>query len=221
VSVPEVLLVFVKAPRSGMVKTRLAAAVGDETAAELYRAMADRVRRETAGGPERRVFVFAPEAARPEVEAWLAGETCEPQAAGDLGARMAAAFERAFAGGARRVALIGTDVPDLSRVHVRAALDALEHHDVALGPAADGGYYLIALRRPCPELFHGVAWSTPAVREQTLARASAAGLRVAELAPLSDVDTIGDLRREWLRLRAWLPPALARRLEVEGPPADQ
>src|SRR3972149_1288660 len=105
----------------------------------------------------------------------LPGMRLVPQGAGDLGARMEAAFSRSFRRGARRVALIGTDTPGLTREIVIAALDALDDVDVVLGPAEDGGYYLLALRRPHPELFAGVVWSTATVPEGTRGGAAAGG----------------------------------------------
>jgi rSAM/selenodomain-associated transferase 1 len=190
------LVVFVKHPAPGAVKTRLAAAVGPEAAARLYRTLAERVLEATtprAGEYERLVF-FDPPGALADVRTWLPGVRLAAQSAGDLGARMADAFGRAFARGAARVALVGTDAPGLSRETVVQALDALDTADVAIGPTDDGGYYLIALREPRPELFAGVAWSTPSVREQTRARAASAGLSIRELPRLRDVDTLQDLR---------------------------
>src|SRR4051812_23773037 len=109
----DVLLVFVKEPRPGAVKSRLAAAVGPERAAGGYRAIAEEEIRRTAprGDEYDRVLVFAPPAARAGIAQWLPGETLLEQAEGSLGERMASAFADAFAGGARRAVLIGTDVP--------------------------------------------------------------------------------------------------------------
>lgn len=212
------LLVFVKAPRPGEVKTRLGVVIGASAAARLYRALAERVlaRTRPENGAYERVLVFAPPDAEDDVRSWLPGETCERQADGDLGVRMASAFDRAFAEGASRVILIGTDAPDLSREHVQAALAALAalaHQDLVLGPSTDGGYYLVGLRGPCPRLFEDVRWSTPSVLGETLTRARELGLRVHLLAPLSDIDTLADLRQEWVRIRRWLPETLARELE--------
>ena len=95
------------------------------------------------------------------------------QARGGLGARLADAFARAFGRGATRVAIVGSDVPGVTRETALRALDALGDADVVLGPAEDGGYYLIALREPHPELVRGIDWSTPAVLAQTLERATA------------------------------------------------
>jgi rSAM/selenodomain-associated transferase 1 len=190
------LVVFVKHPAPGEVKTRLAAAIGPGPAARLYRALAERVLEETTPRMQdyERLVLFDPPQALARMREWLPGVRLAAQAAGDLGERMADAFRRAFGRGAGRVALVGTDAPGVTRDTVLQAFDALEEADVALGPAEDGGYYLIALREPRPELFADVAWSTPAVREQTLARAAAAGLSVRELRPLRDVDTLEDLR---------------------------
>jgi rSAM/selenodomain-associated transferase 1 len=207
------LLVFAKAPEPGLVKTRLAASVGAAAAADLYRVLAERVLAQTApmGAEYVRVVVAdGIDAAR----SWFPGEVCVPQAPGDLGARMAAAAAWAFGRGDERVVLVGTDVPGLGRAHVRAALQALDQHDLVLGPAMDGGYYLIALRRPQPELFEGIAWSTRAVFEATLARARRLGLRVTRLSSLGDIDTLEDLEREWPRMQAWMPPLLRSSLKT-------
>jgi rSAM/selenodomain-associated transferase 1 len=213
--------VFVREPRPGAVKTRLAARVGEGPAAALYRAMAEQVLRRTdprqppAAAYARRV-VFTPAAARASVAAWLPGEALQAQEGQDLGARMAAAFSSAFAGGAERVALVGTDVPALSRAEVEGAFERLERADVVMGPAHDGGYYLLALARPQPELFRGVPWGSDAVASATERRAEALGLSLARLPVLHDVDTADDLRAAWPVLRPLLAPdvALLRALEA-------
>jgi hypothetical protein len=206
----DVLAVFVKEPRPGAVKTRLASAIGAERAAALYRAMAEAEIAATSPRPGEfeRLFFFAPAGAAAALGAWLGASTLIPQAAGGLGARMVAAFAEAFARGARRVALVGTDVPWLTRGTVLESFRQLDDHDVVLGPAEDGGYYLIALDRPRPALFEQVAWSTPTVLADTLARAAALDLRVRRLASMPDVDTLDDVRRHWDRLRTLLPAPL-------------
>ena len=191
---------FLKAPRPGQVKTRLAAEIGAGEAARVYRALAERVLAQTAlqaGDAYRRLIFFSPADARDEIAAWLPGEVLVAQDGADLGQRIDAAFAHAFEGGATRVVLIGTDVPRLAREHVRQALAALESSPLVLGPATDGGYYLIALRARQPELFQGIAWSTDTVRAATLERAAALGLNVHLLEPLRDVDTAADLDAEW------------------------
>ena len=200
------LLVFVKAPRPGAVKTRLAAALGIEAAAALYRAMAGEEIRRTAprAGEYERTFLFTPEDARAEMEGWLPGETLEAQRGADLGQRMAGAFASAFAAGARRVAIVGSDVPACGREHVAEAFAALDGSDVVLGPTPDGGYYLVALDRPRPALFQSIPWSTPSVLPATAERAGVLGLGVRMLDPLRDIDTLDDLRAEWPRVRPLL-----------------
>lgn len=214
----ELLIVFVKRPRPGEVKTRLAQNVGADDASAVYRAMAEHVLRETAAraaGEYGRLVRFTPASAREEIERWLPSEPCAPQAGDDLGERMAHAFAQAFADGTRRVVLIGTDTPALERGHVLQAFQALRTHDLVIGPARDGGYYLVGLAAPRPELFRGIAWSTPSVCAATLARAAAHGLRTHALPELCDVDTLADLRHEWKRLAPLLEgrEALCRRVE--------
>jgi rSAM/selenodomain-associated transferase 1 len=217
-----VVLVFVKAPRPGAVKTRLAASIGAELAADLYRAMAEHVLGAMAppAAEYERIVVFTPEDARAEMEAWLPGVPCVPQEGADLGARMAAATAWAFAQGATAAIVVGTDAPELSRQQVAAAFESLERADVAIGPAADGGYYLIGLRRSAPALFERIAWSTPDVLALTLARAEELGLMVAPLPLLADIDTVEDLRRAWPRLQDWLPQGLLRRLQSAVAPRN-
>jgi rSAM/selenodomain-associated transferase 1 len=223
----DVLIVFLKEPRRGTVKTRLASTLGRDRAAELYRAMAEEEVRRTrpAPGEYGRLFFFTPAEARPALEEWFPGETLLPQEGEDLGARMAHAFSVAFARGARRAAIVGTDVPWVSRELVKEALLALGDHEVVVGPARDGGYYLLALDRPRPLLFEGIPWSTPAVLCATAERASLLGLRMSVLEPLADVDTLEDVRREWGTLRPLLAgrPDLVAAIETalaSAPPSE-
>jgi rSAM/selenodomain-associated transferase 1 len=203
----DVLVVFVKAPRTGTVKTRLIPALGAEGAAELYRLLAEEEIRRTEPGPEGeydRVFFYSPEGSVRELEEWLGPGTWLPQEGADLGARMHGAFAAVFRRGARRAAVIGTDVPWVSRDLVCAAFRALDENDVVVGPARDGGYYLLALDRPRPRLFADIPWSTGSVLEATFRRAAEERLRVGRLAALRDIDTIEDL----LAVRRELEPLL-------------
>lgn len=192
------LLVFAKAPQPGRVKTRLAADIGPERAAELYREMGRAVVGSVARGPYRTVICYDPPGARNAVRAWLgpvAGADAEfrPQAPGGLGARLREAFREAFREGGGPVCAIGTDAPDVDASLVRRAFRALRDRDVVVGPATDGGYYLVGSAREEPELFREIPWSTGEVLERTRRRARRLGWSVAELPPLSDVDTIDDL----------------------------
>lgn len=196
------MLVFVRAPERGRVKTRLAAAIGDDAALRVYRRLAEHALRETAALADEGVQVrvhHTPADAGPVVRAWLGeGPAYLPQAAGDLGARMEDAFARAFAGGAERVVIVGSDLPELSADLLRRAFDALDAHPAVLGPARDGGYYLMGLTRPVPGLFDGIAWSTPQVLAATLERFRAAGIVPAMLETLADVDEAEDLPAGWM-----------------------
>ena len=117
------------------------------------------------------------------------------QGPGDLGQRLTAATGAIFEAGAGAVIVIGGDCPYLDATQLRDAALALGKHDVVLGPARDGGYYLIALRRPEPAVFAGIAWSSPQVLAQTRERCASAGLSAAELVELEDVDDEGSWRR--------------------------
>jgi rSAM/selenodomain-associated transferase 1 len=192
------LLIFAKAPIPGRVKTRLARQLGARGAAELYKKLLHRTLRiaytarlcpiELWCAPDARHGFFV--ACRREYGARL-----RRQCAGDLGQRMNHALNRTLADGYAAV-LIGGDCASLGEVELRAAFGLLTAgHAAVLGPAADGGYVLIGLNRPCPALFRGIAWSTPTVLAATHRRLRQAGVNWAELPPGWDVDTPADLRR--------------------------
>jgi rSAM/selenodomain-associated transferase 1 len=193
------VLVFVKEPRAGFVKTRLAREIGPAAALALYRAFAKDEFEWLAAFPavERRLC-FTPRAGRQACLGLLpAGgrDSFRPvaQRAGGLGIRLLAAFDAAFRARFRPVVAIGTDAPLLSPAILEAALLALGRKDAVIGPARDGGYYLVGLRRFAPDLFEGIPWSTGDVLRATLARARRARLATALLEPLLDVDTAADL----------------------------
>lgn len=188
------VLLFAKAPRPGAVKTRLARVVGVDRAARIYRAMGRQVVRQVRAHFPLTVW-YTPPDAEPEMRDWLGDLVFRAQPEGDLGHRLAAAFAAHFTEGDGPVIAIGADAPGVDAATVQAAVQALESCDVVLGPAQDGGYYLIGLCQPRPELFRDVPWSTKRVLETTRRRAEAAGLETALLAPLADVDTVEDLDR--------------------------
>lgn len=188
------LLVFAKNPEPGRVKTRLAADVGEEEAARIYRRMGRRVVDRIRGGSYRVVVCYDPPGTEEEVAGWLGrrGLLLRPQVTGGLGRRMEVAFRQAFRS-SNRVCIVGTDTPDVDRRLVERALRTLDQADVVLGPAEDGGYYLMALSELEPALFRDIPWSTSSVLEATEERARERGLTVARLRTLSDVDTAADL----------------------------
>ncbi len=195
---PDVLGVFVKAPVAGRVKTRLAADVGPRRAARLYRGMGrEIVARCVRPEAYRTVIWFSPPGAQRLVRTWLGGLPVSgfaPQRDGGLGVRLSAALGRHFGEGARRVVVIGSDCPHLERGSITRAFAALDVSDVVIGPAGDGGFYLLGLRAPAAGLFRGVAWSTASVGDQTLANAERLGLACSLLPTLRDVDTVADAR---------------------------
>ena len=156
------------------------------------------VRALAAEGVEVRVH-YAPADAGDGVRAWLGdGPAYLPQADGDLGMRMMNAFARAFADGAGRVVIVGSDLPRISAPLLRRAFHVLDAHPAVIGPARDGGYYLLGLRKMAGGIFDGIAWSTPRVLAATLERFRAAGIDPAVLEELADVDTVDDLPPGWL-----------------------
>jgi rSAM/selenodomain-associated transferase 1 len=210
----DALLVFLKHPRAGDVKTRMIPALGSEGAAALYRVLAEAVLEGTRPRAEefQRLLFFAPEEASAEIAAWFPGEALFAQQGEDLGERLRNAFHEAFRLGARRAVVIGTDCPALGREHILASLAALSEADVVLGPSEDGGYYLLALKKEHPELFHGIAWGSPRVLATTKEHALEADLSVVLLDTLRDVDTPEDVRAQWDLIDPLLDAALRRTL---------
>ncbi len=202
--------IFAKAPVAGRVKTRLAAEIGSQAAAALYRRVGREVVAASVGRDHRTIVWFSPPAAGAAVHAWLDGLgvwSFRAQPPGALGTRLAHAFARSFAEGDGAVVIVGTDCPGLGRRAVAQAFAALRTHDLVLGPARDGGYYLIGLRALEPALFRGIPWSTGDVTRATRARARALGLTCRLLAPLRDVDTARDARVLGLLRRSRRPPS--------------
>ena len=199
------LLVFAKAPRPGAVKTRLAAAVGPDAAAEAYRRMGRMIAVQLADAPAEMTVCFDPPGTEAEMRRWLdpLPRRYLPQGDGDLGERIARMVRRALTGPERadRAVVVGTDAPAVDGAVATRALKALDSADVVLGPSTDGGYYLIGLNAPCTDLFRSIPWSTSSVLAATAARAREQGLEVTYLEMQADVDTVADLT-----------PDLARRL---------
>ena len=188
------LLLFARFPTPGRVKTRLARTTGDAFAAAWYRRCAERVLGSLAEVSATRLAFVADPADADRMQAWVGPAwQVRPQVPGDLTARLNAAFEEAHRLGSSPIVVTATDTPGLTGARVAQALRALADHDAVLGPATDGGYYLLGLRSPEPAVFEGIAWSTGLVADQTRARLRDAGLSWAELDPLADVDTEQDL----------------------------
>ncbi len=193
------LIIFTRYPEAGKAKTRLIPALGPEGAAALYRQMAEHTLKQARSLQSRRpesvsvAIQFAGGSAA-QMRDWLGGDLqYQPQSEGDLGDRMAQAFQAAFAARAGAAIVIGTDCPDLDAELLDQAFQKLQHHDLVLGPASDGGYYLIGLRRSIPDLFQGIAWSTATVLQRTVEIGNQLGLSIGLLPTRSDVDHPADL----------------------------
>jgi rSAM/selenodomain-associated transferase 1 len=197
------LITFIRFPESGKTKTRLIPAVGAQQAAAIqHRMTVHTLARVAEFARESHITVeLRITGAPPEQAAAIYGSSfgIRDQGEGPLGQRLRSAVRDAFQGDATKVVVIGTDCPALSPTHLRAAFAALAETDVVLGPALDGGYYLIGLRQDRPELFKGIAWSTNQVLEQTRNAANRLGLSVMLLETLPDIDRPEDLRHlpEW------------------------
>jgi rSAM/selenodomain-associated transferase 1 len=195
------LIIFVRAPRLGEVKTRLAHAIGKEAALRAYRVLLGQLL-ENLESLQNVELRFTPDAGRAELAPWLRpGWALMPQGEGDLGERLGRAFQESFAEGCQRVVIIGSDCPAVSVTDIESAWRALLTNDVVLGPASDGGYWLIGLRGPQAGLLENVPWSTASVLETTLARVRNAGLTFHCLRELTDIDTAED----WKKLNRTIP----------------
>lgn len=191
-SAARAIAVFAKVPQVGAVKTRLIPALGAAAATELHARLIEATLAKARAVDDAGVCL------------WLAGDMADYsvppgqawtlQVGADLGARMSHAFVVTLAR-ARACVLIGTDCPALTPAHIRQAFDELARNDAVVIPAEDGGYVLIGLNAPRPELFEGVRWGGPTVFKATQARMTLCGLRAAYLAPLPDLDTPDDLAR--------------------------
>jgi rSAM/selenodomain-associated transferase 1 len=193
------LIVFLKAPRAGSVKTRLGQEIGMEPARAAYCELVDGLLENLSNLSELELRV-SPDDAETEIAHWLKPSwRVTKQGEGDLTQRLNRAFEEAFQSGAKHVLVIGSDCPDVTEQHIHCAWEALassqNHFDVVLGPATDGGYWLVGLNKPTPGLFQEIPWSSEKVLEKTLALASSASLKVKLLRTLSDIDTKADWER--------------------------
>lgn len=213
------LVVMARYPEAGKTKTRLACAIGHAEATRLYQAFLTDLAWRFAGQAHELHWAYTPaEANYAGYIAALAPSLahcmqCFPQHGPDLGARLLHAFQWTYARGFQRTIVISSDSPQISSEIIATAHKALDETDVALGPAEDGGYYLIAMKRP-HDVFSGIPMSTPAVTQMTIELATRQGLTVRLLEPLFDIDELPDLLRlaDLLRTDRSLAPATAAQL---------
>lgn len=184
-------------PVPGQAKTRLIPVLGEEGACRLHQKMVEHtmatVRNLSLVFPAD-IFVFFNGGSEVLMKTWL-GSDAEylPQSAGDLGVKMSVAFEAVFARGCKTAMMIGTDCPDIDGDILSNSFSLLDESDMVIGPAADGGYYLLGLKKRCDNLFKGIPWGSEQVFSQTLTVAENAYMRVVFLPELADIDRPEDL----------------------------
>ncbi|MCX7592212.1 MAG: TIGR04282 family arsenosugar biosynthesis glycosyltransferase [Fischerella sp.] len=191
------LIIFTRYPEPGKTKTRLIAALGTEGAAELQRQMTEhtlfqvqQLQKTTAVSVELRFAGGNIEL----MQNWLGTDLVyQSQGEGDLGKRMGRSLLNAFDAGVQYAVIIGTDCPGVNAQILAKAFVELQQCDLVLGPAIDGGYYLIGLRRPVTELFINIDWGTDQVLKQTVDIAHQLNLSIVYLPTLADVDRPEDL----------------------------
>jgi hypothetical protein len=187
----QAIIVFQKFPEPGKVKTRLASSIGAEKATRIYTyllAYTHDLLKSTSSD----ILVFH-EGPIDQKDYPEENYTFYPQEGVDLGEKMYNAFTRASEDGFKKVLIIGTDCHELKYGHLEEAFNALEDHDLILGPAFDGGYYLIGLRKADRRLFENIQWSTSTVFSKTMERAEEAKLKTYLLEKLNDIDEYQDL----------------------------
>ncbi len=186
------LLIFAKNPTYGHVKTRLAVTIGNDLALAVYQHLLRYTSSITNDLPVEKIVFYSN--AIEEHDTWN-NEVYKKQVQSghDLGERMQSAFIYAFEEGNKEVVIIGTDCLELTSAIIMNAFTGLKNNDVVIGPASDGGYYLLAMKQMHHQLFHNIKWSTNEVLKQTLAICKNENLLVYQLQELSDIDTENDL----------------------------
>lgn len=209
-----VIGLLAKQPIPGLVKTRLAAETSPEWAARVADALLIDTLDRLAEIEVCRILVFTPTEAR-EYFSDLAGNRfiLIPQPEGDLGRRMAAFFRDVFLHGPVKAVLLGVDSPTLPSLYIESAFNQLDQVDLVLGPATDGGYYLVGCSGRVPPIFEGMDWSRPDVLRETISRLHDTSFRLALLPPWYDVDTLND----WRVLRGHLAALRRAGIDAKAP----
>jgi uncharacterized protein len=193
----EALIIFVRRPAFGKVKTRLAATLGNEAALKIYRLLLQHTFNITAGLKADK-FVFYADVID-EQDMWSAeGFYKMLQADAGLGLKMQTAFSEVFSRGYQKAVIIGSDCFELTTHLINQAFEMLDKNDIVIGPARDGGYYLLGMKQLYPALFENKKWSTATVLNDTLGDVAQLNLLCALLPQLTDIDEAGDVPEEWL-----------------------
>ena len=187
------IIVFVRNPELGKVKTRLAKTIGDKGALKIYTLLLKHTESVLYKASSDKVVYYSEEIQNKDL--WdNALYQKKLQKGADLGARMQAAFETAFKDSYEKVVIVGSDLFDLKPTHIENAFTALENHDVVLGPSLDGGYYLLGMKKMHPAVFKNKQWGTDSVLESTLKNLNQQNVKLLE--PLNDIDTFEDLEAQ-------------------------
>lgn len=185
------LIIFTRNPILGKVKTRLAKSVGNEIALEIYQFLLNKTKEVTLNIPADKVVFYSEEITNKDI--WDATiYKKELQEGTDLGAKMSNAFKTCFKDGYEKVVLIGSDLFDLEEFHIREAFEKLEKNDAVIGPALDGGYYLLGLKKMHPTIFMNKNWGTATVRKNTMKNLEKVNVHLLPI--LNDVDVIEDIK---------------------------
>lgn len=187
----ESLIVFVKKPVAGKVKTRLAKTLGDNEALKVYIRLLEKVK-ELISDLQVEICVYYSEASGPELE-WGKAVKSYIQVEGDLGVRMKTAIQQTLTY-SEKVVLMGSDCPGISQEIIQKAFEALDHSEIVLGPTEDGGYYLIGMKKCYQSVFENITWSTTDVLKQTVEAAEMNKISLAMLPTLRDIDEEEDYR---------------------------
>ena len=184
------LIIFTRNPILGKVKTRLAKTVGDKTALDIYTFLLKKTKEITLDSPCDKVVYYSEKLIKNDI--WNCNSfRKEVQFGEDLGAKMKNSFYDAFENNYRKVVLIGSDIYDLESYHINEAFKKLDTNDVVMGPALDGGYYLIGLKKMHPKIFDNKRWGSSTVRKDTLKNLEKVDVHL--LPVLNDVDVIEDI----------------------------
>ena len=187
------IMVFVRNPELGRVKTRLAKSIGDQAALETYKILSKHTSKIINEIDSDQLIFYSDKIQDNDI--WTA-TNCKKQiqTKGDLGQKMLAAFQYGFSLGYQKIIIIGSDLYSLRPKHIESAFEQLENYDVVIGPALDGGYYLLGLNFIIHKIFKQKQWSTSSVLKETLSDLKEFNVNLLE--PLNDIDTYEDLKKE-------------------------
>ena len=187
------IMVFVRNPELGRVKTRLAKSIGDQAALETYKILSKHTSKIISEIDSDQLIFYSDKIQDNDI--WTA-TNCKKQiqTKGDLGQKMLDAFQYGFSLSYKKIIIIGSDLYSLRPKHIKSAFEQLENYDVVIGPALDGGYYLLGLNFIIPKIFKQKQWSTSSVLKETLSDLKEFNVNLLE--PLNDIDTYEDLKKE-------------------------